>query len=230
MKGKKVFTKQEAEEVTRLIEQKLKADSSKQKGIRDKIRKLGFFATDLGIGGGYTVRDFLGAVTVVGGKPIQAESVTDRVSLKPASKPIVTKSIKHKNRDEDYVIDLCDKVLGKVAIRQHRFEWLKGDSGTRLPVDAYYSELNLVVEYMERQHTEAVPHFDKRMTVSGVSRGVQRRLYDQRRQELIPKYGINLVTISYSDFEHDSSKRLRRNTHGDDVVVRSKIGKYVSAK
>jgi hypothetical protein len=223
LKGKKVFTKQEVEEITGLIEQKLKADSSKQKGIRAKIRRLKFFASDFGLGGGYTVRDFLGAVTVVGGKPIQPEVVTNHVSPIPVSRPIVTKSFKHKNRDEDYVIDLCDKVLGKVAVRQHRFEWLKGDSGTRLPVDAYYPELNLVVEYMERQHTEAVPHFDKRMTVSGVSRGVQRKLYDQRRQELIPKHGINLVTISYSDFEHDSSKRLRRHREKDPIVIHEKL-------
>ena len=77
--------------------------------------------------------------------------------------------------DETYVIDLCDEVLGTVALRQHRFDFLRGDAGPgkqgmRLPVDAYYPELQLVVEYCERQHTEAIPIMDRRMTVSGVDR------------------------------------------------------------
>lgn len=32
---------------------------------------------------------------------------------------------------------------------------------TMLPVDAYYKELNIVVEYREKQHTEEVEFFDK---------------------------------------------------------------------
>ena len=43
--------------------------------------------------------------------------------------------------DEYYVIDLCDEVLGRKASRQHRFDFLTGDTGKRLPVDAYYEEL-----------------------------------------------------------------------------------------
>lgn len=39
---------------------------------------------------------------------------------------------------------------------------------TRLPVDAYYETLNLVVEYRERQHTESVPIMDRRSTISSV--------------------------------------------------------------
>jgi hypothetical protein len=47
------------------------------------------------------------------------------------------------NSDEAYVLDLCDEVLGEQGLRQHRFEWLLGDSGaagrrTRLPVDSYW--------------------------------------------------------------------------------------------
>ena len=58
MKGKSIFTKKEADEIIALITQKLKASASEQKKIRDKIRKLGFYASDFGIGGGYTVADF----------------------------------------------------------------------------------------------------------------------------------------------------------------------------
>ena len=51
---------------------------------------------------------------------------------------------KGKDRDEDYVIDLCDEVLKEKALRQHCFDFLRGDSrkggkpGRKLPVDAYY--------------------------------------------------------------------------------------------
>jgi hypothetical protein len=30
-------------------------------------------------------------------------------------------------RDEAYIIDLCDRVIGMAALRQHRFAFLLGD-------------------------------------------------------------------------------------------------------
>jgi hypothetical protein len=51
----------------------------------------------------------------------------------------------------------------------------------KLPVDGYWPTLGLVVEFQEKQHSEAVPLFDRRATVSGVPRGEQRRLYDRRK-------------------------------------------------
>jgi hypothetical protein len=56
-------------------------------------------------------------------------------------------------------------------------------------MDAWYPELRLVVEVMEVQHFESVPLFDRRQTVSGVSRGEQRRIYDARRAEVLPQHG-----------------------------------------
>jgi len=67
-------------------------------------------------------------------------------------------------------------VLGETSVRQHRFDWLRGDpfagrEGVGLPVDAYYPQRRIVVEYRGRQHETPVPFFDKpdRMTVSGVT-------------------------------------------------------------
>lgn len=129
--------------------------------------------------------------------------------------------------DEFYVIDLCDEVLGSRAVRQHRFEWLRGDAGKgghtqTLPVDAYWPELGLVVEYRERQHYEPVPHFDKpdRLTVSGVHRGEQRRLYDARREDLLPAHGLRLVCIVATDLDHKSNGRLHQNRKHDLAVIR----------
>jgi len=107
-------------------------------------------------------------------------------SISKTSKPSKINSSKssRQNSDEAYVLDLCDEILGQKASRQHKFDFLKGDSGRKLPVDGYYEELNLAIEYRERQHSEPVSHFDKphKMTVSGVHRGEQRKIYDQRRR------------------------------------------------
>lgn len=114
-------------------------------------------------------------------------------------------------QDQSYITDLCDEVLGVASSREHTFDWLRGDPypknprGKQLPVDAYWESLGLVMEFNERQHSEPVPHFDKldRMTVSGVPRGGlhgQRRLYDLRRDQLIPAHGLRLVRIYMSDF------------------------------
>ena len=124
------------------------------------------------------------------------------------------------NSDEAYVIDICDEAFGASAFRQHRFPFLTGDSGRTLPVDAYYPSKNLVVEYYESQHTESgfFDHKDK-LTVSGVDRGVQRRIYDERRRTVLPKHGIKLVIINYTDF--GTRKKLLRNHDRDLEIVKS---------
>lgn len=142
------------------------------------------------------------------------------------------------NRDEHYVIDLCDEILGRKASRQHRFPFVLGDlhrngtGRTALPCDAYYPTLQLVVEFNERQHTEAVNHFDKphQMTVSGMHRGEQRALYEQRKRETLPKHGIRLVEVGYSDFVHDSGKRILRNPDRDRQRLASLLKEFLPSK
>jgi len=67
MKGKDTFTKDEANKIIALIEQKLKAGKDEQKKIRNKIRALGFYSTDYGMnaGYGYTVEDFKRVVKII---------------------------------------------------------------------------------------------------------------------------------------------------------------------
>lgn len=127
------------------------------------------------------------------------------------------------NSDEHYVLDLCDEVLKQKGQRQATFDWLRGDSsagrpkGTKLPVDAYWHDLALVVEFQEEQHSQATPFFDRRQTVSGVGRGEQRRRYDERKWELIPRHDLKLVVIEKSSFEV-KSKRIVRD-HTKDVAI-----------
>ncbi|MGV0740627.1 hypothetical protein ABQF35_30305 [Mycobacterium syngnathidarum] len=127
--------------------------------------------------------------------------------------------------DERYVLDLCDEILGVSGIRQARFDWLRGDPsptrprGSPLPVDGYWPHLNLVVEFQEEQHSQPSPFFDRRHTVSGVGRGEQRRLYDERKRALIPQRGLRLVVIEKAAFGL-KSRRVVRDRERDLEVVR----------
>lgn len=136
--------------------------------------------------------------------------------------PVKPKTSSRKSSDEHYVIDLCDRFLGKKGLRQHRFDFLQGDPNAngncaKLPIDVYYPELNLAVEYEEYQHSHAVNHFDKPevITVSGVHRGEQRKIYDLRRKEVLPKNGIQLVVISYELFDCDRRHKIVRDGEKD---------------
>lgn len=147
---------------------------------------------------------------------------------------LVALNVETSVRDETYVIDLCDSLLGQKAQRQHRFDFLRGDPGknrvgAKLPVDAYYPDLGLVIEYREPQHSRAVPIFDKqdRVTVSGVPRREQRAIYDQRRRDELPKHGIELVELSHADFGCDRRGRLLRHRTNDLAVLQSKLSRWL---
>lgn len=135
--------------------------------------------------------------------------------------------------DERYVLDLCDEALGSIGQHQATFDWLRGDSsaarpaGTKLPVDGYWPELGLVVEFHEEQHTQPSPFFDRRHTVSGIGRGEQRRLYDERRRELIPQHGLRLVVIERSAFVVRSG-RIARDRERDLEIVKRHLGEESS--
>jgi hypothetical protein len=133
-------------------------------------------------------------------------------------------------RDEHYIIDLCDEILGMKAEWQRRFDFLRGDGdpGRMLPVDAFYPTLGLVIEYRERQHSEPVELWDRRPTISGVPRGLQRAKYDRRRRRILPRHGMKLVELSYADFEHDARKRLYRDPKRDEKVLCKKLREWVT--
>lgn len=167
---------------------------------------------------------------VSGPKTINVSEIAKKEAT--TSKSPIIKQIKLKDRDEHYVIDLCDAVLETKASRQYTFDFLRGDPGKRgigtmLPVDAFYEKHYLVIEYIERQHTEKVAFFDRRDTVSGVKRGEQRRLYDERRRQVLPKHGIKLIEISYTDFKHDSRRKIMRNPESDKAVIKKILKAFI---
>jgi hypothetical protein len=155
-------------------------------------------------------------------------SVSTQKIIKEKSKKIeLFKNNSRKDSDEHYVLDLCDEVLKMQGLRQHRFDFLLGDSNVqgkcvKLPVDIYYPQLNLVIEYKEQQHTKPNKHFDKPdlFTVSGVNRGEQRKIYDQRRLDVLPKYGIQVIEIFFSNFNHDRKDKILRSNSDIEKVMK----------
>jgi hypothetical protein len=134
--------------------------------------------------------------------------------------------------DESYVLDVCDHILNCRASRQHRFPFLLGDPGRdgrcrTLPVDAYYEDLGLVIEYWERQHILPTPIMDKKPTCSGCTRGEQRRRYDERRGTLLPANGIKLVVVRYDELAHTSRGRLRRKDVDDETRLRALLSRFL---
>lgn len=89
-------------------------------------------------------------------------------------------------------------------------------------MDGNWESLGLVVEVMESQHYLPTPHFDKPdvVTVSGMHRGLQRRLYDERKAELILRHGLRLIALPITAFEV-RGKKIKRNPERDIEVVRS---------
>lgn len=136
---------------------------------------------------------------------------------------------KARNPDNDafYMLNLCDGVLASKASREHRFEWLRGDISARtgrsvpLPVDGFWKDFGLVIEVMESQHFESTPHFDKPdvITASGVHRGLQRRLYDQRKAVLVTQRGLSFIAIATTEFE-TRGKKIKRDQSSDLEIVR----------
>ena len=105
---------------------------------------------------------------------------------------------------EDYV-GILEELLGEPAQRGKRFAWATGDpspkTGLRvqLPFDAVWESRRLIIEVDEDQHRRAVKFFDKPevMTVSGVSRGEQRALYDRRKRTAGRDGGYTVIEIAW---------------------------------
>lgn len=97
--------------------------------------------------------------------------------------------------NEAKLISFVEDILGEESIRNRGvFEWLKGETGRRLRVDAYFRKHNLAIEYHGRQHFSPNKLMDRRP-----GRQEQRIRYDALRRELIPKHGIKFVEFRYDE-------------------------------
>jgi len=149
MKGKSTFTKTEAEAIVVLIKQKLKVDSITQKSIRNRIRALGFYASDFGLNGGYKVEDFLRVVKVIEGNAPSAIYLNQEV---------IPKLVKTEPRKD---LKIENKILGLAPIvNQHSKVLILGTmpSVESLRKQAYYgNNQNLFWKLMAKVTGKEVP-------------------------------------------------------------------------
>ena len=137
--------------------------------------------------------------------------------------------------DERYVLDLCAKILSEEYVWQKRFDTLLGDPGknnrkAKLPVDAYFAASNIIIEYKEKQHFQPVNIMDRRITISGVNRGEQRKIYDLRKETWARDNVINLISVSYYELEHKGSGKLIRNAGADLEMLKTKLLEAIEQK
>lgn len=79
--------------------------------------------------------------------------------------------------DIDYIVDLCDEVLGSQASRQHVFPWLRDDAGAEAPVTAYYGDRQLAIEVLYesedvRELDEGLRHRFATLLARGIQPGL----------------------------------------------------------
>ena len=106
---------------------------------------------------------------------------------------------------EKTCIDICEKIIGERAtIGKAPFDFLKGDKGTKLTVDAYFPKNKIVVEYMGKQHYEDVQLMNRRE-----GRKEQRKRYDNLKEIMLREHGIKLIRIKFDEeLNEDNLRRI----------------------
>ena len=126
------------------------------------------------------------------------------------------------NSDEFYLVNLCDDLLKEKASRKHTFDTLlgklhkKGKTRTKLPLDAYYEDLKLVIEFFEKKDTD-----------ESSEREAQRKYYDQRKKDVLEKKKISLIDINYALFECNENDRLVRDKNKDCIVLKGILKDFI---
>lgn len=108
--------------------------------------------------------------------------------------------------DASYILNLCDTFLGRPSFRQYRFPFLF-DRGHALPVDAYYPELSLVVEY----------------------RGDADGRLERHKRDTLLEHGVSLAVLRAAEFPRDANGRLRHLPEPIRAVLGSRLAPFVPA-
>jgi len=130
--------------------------------------------------------------------------------------------LKIENSDEFYLVNLCDELLKEKASRKHTFDTLlgklhkKGKTRTKLPLDAYYEDLKLVIEFFEKKDTD-----------ESSDREAQRKFYDQRKKDTLEKKKIRLIDVNYALFECNENDRLVRDKANDCRVLKDLLKDFI---
>jgi len=137
------------------------------------------------------------------------------------------------NSDEYYLINLCDDLLKQRASRQHKFGFILGDmhkdekTRTALPVDAYYKEAKLVLEFLKIEDDGIELGKPGRKTISGVDRAEQRKIYALRKRKGLEAKDIPLIEIDFKTFELDADNKLARNRDADEEILKNLLKDFI---
>jgi hypothetical protein len=131
------------------------------------------------------------------------------------------------NSDEYYLVNLCDELLKQKASRKHTFDTLvgnlhkRGKGRTKLPLDAYYEDLKLVLEFFEKNET--TDELDEKEQ----ARKAQIKYYNELKKKAILNKKLRLIEINYALFECNDANKLVRNTENDTLVLKGVLKDFI---
>lgn len=149
MKGKTEFTEFEANQIRKLINQKLMASTNEQKSIRNKIRSFKFYFSDFSSKKGYTVQDFenlikSGEIKIVGKGKSENSQIKKEPKNNSKHSTIEKQVIENKNIEKDLILNgkFCSiKDLSQRILNSTGFYCIRLKTNSRLP-DRYQSILD----------------------------------------------------------------------------------------
>ena len=89
----------------------------------------------------------------------------------------------------------------------------------------------MALDYSEKQDAEE-SNIDnpEKMTVSGVTRAEQRKIYNRRKREILRKKEVNFIEIKYKDFDYDEQFKLVRNKDKNLHILSKILKKFLKEK
>ena len=155
-----------------------------------------------------------------------AKFVSNHITNAPNAKQ--KRALDRSDNDEAYLMDLIDGLLGQTGSRRHTFDYLLGDlhqngtTRTKLPIDIYYVDLKLALEFVEDpDKTKANKSIrDEKLTVSGMTRAEQRYKYSHRKKNILLIKEKIYLEIPLEKFELNESNQLARIKENDERVLK----------
>lgn len=141
MKGKKEFTDFEANQIRKLINQKLYSSKIEQKSIRDKIRILGFYFSDFSSKKGYSVQDFEilirnGEIKIIKQKIIKSKQIVVKDEKKSQNLTKINQIFENNDIENELIINgkFCSiRDLNHNTLESTGFYCIKLKENSRLP-------------------------------------------------------------------------------------------------
>ena len=113
------------------------------------------------------------------------------------------------NKNEMKCIETFKAVLKTNNVElQKKFDFIRGEKGTTLPLDAYFPKQNFVLEYMGKQHYSNVPHFNRRQ-----GRAEQRKKYDDVKAKMLKLNHIELIYFKYDEEINEENVKKKLIEH-----------------